>query len=103
MFSKTRLVTSAIAVMVGAAILATPAPAEARGGGYHGWSGSRMGGFVGPRYLASPEHIVPISRYRFHNDGYRRFGRYEPRWFGHRQWHRYTWFRHFHHHRWFYG
>jgi hypothetical protein len=60
--------------MLGAAIFSTSAPAQARSG-YHGFSADRTG-------------IVDFDRDRY------------PR-FGYRHWDRYTWFRHFHHHRWF--
>jgi hypothetical protein len=74
MLTKSGLTAGAAALMLGAAIFATSAPAQARVG-YHGFSTGRIG-------------IIDFDR-----DGYRRFG--------YRQWHRYTWFRHFHHRRWF--
>jgi hypothetical protein len=96
MFTKTGLMAGAIALMVGAAAFATSTTADARSNGYHGSASST----VATRFAGRPE-IVPASSYRFGGEGYRRFGRYEPRWLGYRHWHHYAWFRHFHHHRWF--
>lgn len=95
MFTKSGLTAGAVALMLGAAILATSAPAQARGG-YHGISPGSTGGIAGTRFAGRQELIVPLSTYRF-GEGYRRFDRDGYRRFGF--WHGYTWFRHFHHRR----
>lgn len=90
MLIKSGLTAGAIALMLGAAIVATSPPAQARGG-YHGISTGRTGAIVGARFEG--------RQYRF-GEEYRRFDRDGDRRFGFRHWRRYTWFRHFHH-RWF--
>src|SRR5262249_32146106 len=88
---KTALIAGTIALTIGLGMFAATAPAEGGGGGgYQGTSRVRLA--AGP--------------FRTFDRGFRlgdgRFYRHEPRWFGHRHWRRFGWFRHHHRHHRFY-